>query len=138
MGRSVRGQSELVGSVLFVGIVILVISAFGVGLFTSIDSEDRQLTDISVTVTSDSVTVLHTGGEPIAAADLAVVVRFEGRSERYNAADTGVSTPFKSGDRWVIDTALPYDESDRGASVSVTVISIHTGERLAADVFDIK
>lgn len=135
MDESTRGQSELVGSVLFVGIVILVISAFGVGLFTSIDSEDRQLTDISVTVTADSVTVLHAGGEPIAAADLDTVVRFEGRSERYNAADVGVSTPFKTGDRWVIDAALPYDESDRGASVSVTVISTNTGERLFEDTF---
>lgn len=137
MDKSIRGQSELVGSILLAGVVVLAVAAFGISVFNSVDTEDRQLTDISVVVAADSVTVSHAGGEPIAASDLAAVISFDGHSERYNAGDMGVSTPFRTGEQWVISSDLPYSESDAGESVSVTVISIHTGERLVTDTAQI-
>lgn len=138
MEKSIRGQSELVGSILLSGVVILALSTFGIAVYNSVDAENRQLTDISVTATTDSVTVSHAGGEPIAASNLAAVISFDGESERYNAADMGVSTPFETGDLWVIDSDLPYEASDTGASVSVTIISTNTGERLFTDTAQIQ
>ena len=128
-----RGQSEVVGSLLLAGIVVLTLSAFGVMVFNSVDTGERQLTDIAVTVTTDSITVTHAGGEPIAAANLDVVVGFEGESQRYNAADAGVASPVSTGDRWTIDTSLPYTAADRGSYVSVMVIAVNTGEVLYTD-----
>lgn len=132
-----RGQSEVVGSVLLAGVVVLAISVFGVAVLNAVDTEDRQLTDISVTVSEESVTITHAGGEPIAAGDLAAVVSFEGRSERYTAVDAEVSSPVRTGDQWVIDSDLPYDETNTGEFVSVTVIAVSTNEVLYSDAEEI-
>jgi len=137
MTESIRGQSTVVGSVLLAAVVVVAISLFGVTVLNTVDTEEQQLTDVSVTATTESVTISHAGGEPIAAADLAAVVRFDGRSERYNAAAAGVGTPFKIGDQWVINASLPYDETDVGEYVSVTVIAVNTNEMLYTDAKEI-
>jgi flagellin-like protein len=129
-----RGQSEIVGSILLVAVVVLAITLLGISMVNLIDTEDRQLTDISATATTVSVTISHAGGEQIAAADLAAVIRFDGRSEQYNAADTGVTGPFITGDQWVLDSGLPYNETDNGEHLTVTVIARNTGEVLYSDV----
>ncbi|MFW6321906.1 MAG: type IV pilin N-terminal domain-containing protein [Halohasta sp.] len=138
MTDSSRGQSEVVGTVLLAGIVVLAISIFGVMALNSIDYEERQLTDVSVAVTTENVTVAHAGGEPIAAGNLVAVISFEGDRERYSAADAGVSDPVRTGDEWVIDSGLPYGAADRGEFVSVRVIAVNTNEVLYDEVEEIE
>ena len=130
MNESHRGQSEVVGSVLVISLVVLIMGLFGFAVLGSIDTEERQLTDIGVNVTATSVNVSHTGGEPIDTSLLDVVVQFDGESERYNAADAGVENTFGTGDQWQISSGLPYGPTDRGEYASVTVIAVNTGEIL--------
>ena len=130
MTDTTRGQSEVVGSLLLAAMFVITISLIGVAVLNTVDAEKRQLTTVSVVVTTESVTVSHDGGEPMAPADLEAAVSFDGRSERYNAADGGVSDPFSANDQWIINTTLPYDETNAGKSVSVMVIAVNTNEVL--------
>lgn len=127
---SSRGQSETLGTMLLIGVVVLAVSTIGVVTLLVLDTDGNQTTMIDVEVTSQSVTVLHAGGDPVDASNLELRIEFDGDIATYDAVETGAPDPFRSGQEWVIDENLPYEETDVGQRASVSVVHTGTGELL--------
>lgn len=67
-----RAQSETVGVVLLVGVVVITVSTAGAFALSDVDSDIRDF-DGRIEVTTDSITIAHAGGDPIAFSDLLLV-----------------------------------------------------------------
>jgi len=131
-----RAQSEVVGEVLLVGIVVVAVSAIGATIvLQSATPEERTLADVEVTAVENAtrVAVVHQGGDAIAGAQLRVRVSVDG-SERTTSLNATASTgdadgQFEPGDRWVVDLAGPDLTAD--SAVRVRVVDDATGSVVA-------
>lgn len=99
-----RGQSESVGSVLLLGVVIVIVGAFGVFfLSTGFGGANDGSVNVVGDVADDALELTHSGGRSLPLSDLRVVVRGgSGRSE------CGLDSTCESG-----TTALDGDGDDR-------------------------
>lgn len=119
-----RGQSELTGTVLLVGVVVVTASLVGAGLLASVEADDDPLVDVEAEVTTEQVSLTHGGGGSLAVAELTVVVRTEDDETRIPFADGTLDGPtpdqFDPGETWT--TAASFDEGER-----VEVYLVHEG-----------
>lgn len=122
--RSVtRAQSEAVGTVLLLAMVVIGVSVVGYVLLGTIEPDDSPTVDVKSTVTDSTLTLTHWSGDSLPGDDLTVVVRYGGSEERYDfAADGsyGADDTFDPGDQWRLDGAVPYAVDDR-----VEVLLLH-------------
>lgn len=122
MGPSVSGtraQSEVVGMILLVAVTIVTATVIG-GSFVTQADDAGPLTELSVQVTTQTVTVTHTAGEPVPIDELTLIVHNQSGSwRRPFTAGTPSSGRFDSGDTWTIGSPFPSDER-------VTVYVVHT------------
>jgi hypothetical protein len=103
--------------------VVVVVSVVGYAVLGTIEPDDDPTADIGVTVTDETVTVVHRGGDPLAGDDLTVVLRADGTETRYDFATDGTygaDAAFDPGERWRLDGSVPYDTGDR-----IKVIVVH-------------
>ncbi|MFB6108045.1 MAG: type IV pilin [Haloplanus sp.] len=132
-----RGQSESLGSLLLVAIVVLLMSTVGYYYLGSIGGQDGPTANIDGTVTASTVTFSHGGGDAIPGDELTVVLRYDGTEQRDDfetAGHYGDDDVFEPGEQWRLDGAPPYDAGDR-----VEVLLVHDpsgtvlfhGERVA-------
>lgn len=122
-----RAQSEVVGTVLLVGVVVITVSTLGAGLLGSVTEDDDPLGDVSGEVATDEIRLTHRGGESLAVAALEVVVRTDDGTERISFADGALSGPdpdrFDPGETWT--KSASFDESEE-----VRVYLVHESERV--------
>jgi hypothetical protein len=118
-----RAQSEAVGTVLLLAMVVIGVSVVGYVLLGTIEPDDSPTVDVKSTVTDSTLTLTHWSGDSLPGDDLTVVVRYGGSEERYDfAADGsyGADDTFDPGDQWRLDGAVPYAVDDR-----VEVLLLH-------------
>jgi hypothetical protein len=133
-----RAQSEAVGTVLLLGMVVIGVSVVGYVVLGTIEPDERPTIDVESTVTDGGLALTHRSGDSLPGDDLAVVVRYAGSEERYDfAADGsyGADDTFDPGDRWRLDGAVPYAVDDRVEVLLVHEPSnavLYRGRRVAA------
>lgn len=103
-----RAQSESVGVILLVGIVVISVATVGAFALSDIDSDERNF-DATVEVTTDRITIAHGGGDPVPFSDLLLVLRVDGTTTRITPNDSELVNGdddelFEPGERWVTDT----------------------------------
>jgi len=99
--RTERAQSEVVGTILLVGVVVVAVTTVGPVLFLSFDEPAEPSTEVDATANDTTVELTHAAGEPIAADELRVVVRNGTDEGRAAFTDGSVSSGnFVVGDRW--------------------------------------
>lgn len=122
-----RAQSEVVGTVLLVGVVVITVSTLGAGLLGSVTEDDDSRSEVSGEVATDEIRLTHRGGESLAVAALEVVVRTDDGTERISFADGALSGPdpdrFDPGETWT--KSASFDESE-----GVHVYLVHDSERV--------
>ena len=103
-----RAQSETIGVTLLVGVVVITVATAGAFALSDIDSDLRDF-DAQIEVTTDSITVVHAGGDPIDFSELLIVVRVDGTTTRIqpDAGELEVGDDddiFEPGEKWVDDS----------------------------------
>jgi flagellin-like protein len=103
-----RGQSETVGIVLLVGVVVVLVFGIGVVFIAEwqAEADDTKRVHVASDVTATSVILEHEGGDSLVAGDVLVILRGESE-ERATLADGSFTqergiddTRFAPGDRW--------------------------------------
>lgn len=115
MGPRSRGQSETIGVILLIGVVVTLVFLVGFVVFGDFQSQvsDDQRANIDSTTTVDNVTLDHRGGDSMDAADVTVIV--SGTDEESGALEDGTlergtdSGRFDPGDRWTWDHSVSGD-----------------------------
>jgi hypothetical protein len=120
---AIRGQSETLGLVLLLGVVVVTAAAFGsayVGTVT--DRGDRVSADVSIDLDPGGFTVTHEGGAELPADELRLLLRGPGFDYEPGFAAEFTAGPdsedddgdgvFEPGERWANDTAAPYATGD--------------------------
>lgn len=120
-----RAQSETIGVVLLVGVVVITVATVGALALSTIGS-DTVGADVDVRVTTSGFFFSHAGGDPLQMSELLIVVRDGNRTLRpdftpntiYDGDDDAV---FEPGERWA-NVDRNFDVHTR-----VTVSLFHTG-----------
>lgn len=102
-----RGQSEVVGTLLLVGIVTLAISGAGSIIIFNIygqEGDQGPLIECSIEYTNDNVTITHLGGESADIGSLTAILRNESSESRvpFNTMDGGGDSEFEPGDSAIL------------------------------------
>lgn len=117
MVPSERAQSEIVGTVLLVGVVVVTTATLGAGLLGSVQPDRDPVADVSGEVTADRISLTHAGGDAMAASALTVVVRTDAGDARIPFADGTLSGPdperFEPGETWTKSSSFPAGERVR-------------------------
>lgn len=130
-----RGQSEVVGSILLVALIVVVASTVGALSFSVLlDENDPVSAVMEIKEMNDStITLQHGGGDSVAVADLELVARNNTSTERYpftNGTDLGDGDGrFETGERW--QTNHSFSECDR---VRLLLVDQSTGTVLLDSV----
>lgn len=77
------GQSHTIGVVLLTGVVVVLVGASSVIVLHQMGGTDEPLLDASISITDESLEITHGGGDSIERADLFVLVRTDGGTDRY-------------------------------------------------------
>lgn len=130
--RAERGQSEVVGSILLVAVIVLGVSIIGAIVLGDIASQDQPVSAvIEGNATSGTVTFEHGGGDPIATSELRVVVQNDsGASQEIDFTPANITQGdgddrFEPGEHW--EHHNPYGGSD---TVRLVLVHEPTGEVL--------
>jgi hypothetical protein len=96
-----RGQSEVIGTVLIFGLVVITVSAIGLVVVTDQQERadrERPSIDVEGDVGESWATVTHAGGRDIPLADLDLVLRSDGTETRLTLDDPAVMIEDGDGD----------------------------------------
>ncbi|MFB6178153.1 MAG: type IV pilin N-terminal domain-containing protein [Halorientalis sp.] len=129
-----RAQSELIGVVLLVGVVVVLVSMISVVMLGQVDTNRKPVADLRIRANDTTLTIEHAGGDAFAVDDLRVTVNGETDHKQFpvDAANvSGSDGTFDFGDRFVRKHGL----SD--ASVTVMVVYTPSNTILAEDRLDL-
>jgi len=118
-----RAQSEVVSSILMVGVITVAVTTMGVAVLATQDdgSDDGPRANVDAIVTTDSVEFAHQGGRTLETADLSVKLQVNGSDEPLSLSSGTWSGPddsrFEGGERWWIQRP-----THRKATVEVWLI----------------
>jgi flagellin-like protein len=110
-----RGQSEVIGTVLMVGLVVVLVTTVGtLGILGAVGdrTSETPLIDVHVTVDANNVTVTHGGGEVVRESSIDVVVRNSSAEKRID-----LEAELPDGD----DSFTPGETATFGHSLTGTV-----------------
>lgn len=131
--RNDRGQSEVVGEILAIGMVVIVVTTAGAYLLSDAASPDEEtLAQVTLDVSEERIELAHAGGESVATADLELTVAVNGTRQpgitwaSGTVADSDGDARFDPGERWV-RTGLSLAPDAR---VRVTLADRDTGTLL--------
>jgi flagellin-like protein len=118
-----RAQSEVIGVILLVGVVIIAIGGAGAVYLSSIADESGPATDVRVKVTDDVVVLTHNGGSALSTDSLRVIIREDGSDTNTDWADGTVTGDgddrFEPAETWR-EGGFMFDSSDR-----IEVLLVH-------------
>jgi flagellin-like protein len=129
-----RGQSEVVGVILLVGVVTIAIGGAGAVYLSSIADESEPTADVRVTVTDEAVALTHNGGSPLSVDSLRVMIREDGSETNTDWADGTVTgdgdDSFEPSETWQ-QNGFSFDPSDR---IEVLLVHDPSGTLLVREV----
>ncbi|MFB6196596.1 MAG: type IV pilin [Haloplanus sp.] len=118
-----RAQSEVVGTILLVGLVVVTVGVVGTATLGPVTSMgDGPRAAITGTVGTDAVALNHQGGDSLPSAELRLILRVDGTKRAYAWRPThlsGSDETFDPGDRWR-NASTPYGSRD-----VVTLMLVH-------------
>lgn len=119
-----RAQSEVVGTILLVAIVVIGVSTIGSVLFLSFDGPTEPTAEVNATANATALELTHVAGDPIAVDELRLVVHNGTDEGRAPFTDGSISTgEFTVVDRWTANwTTLGIDPT---AGEQVDVVLVH-------------
>ncbi|GAB3328208.1 type IV pilin [Haloplanus salinarum] len=116
-----RAQSEAVGSILVIGLVVVVVGVAGTAALGPITSgTDGVRAEITGGVDTDGITLSHQGGDSISGDELRLIVRVNGSETGLDWADgtlSGGDDAFDPGEGWRVSRDYHAD-----SVVAVTLI----------------
>ncbi|WP_247009755.1 type IV pilin [Halorientalis litorea] len=112
-----RAQSETVGVVLLVAVVVTLVGLVSAVALSDIGGDEGPLADLDVSANETNLTVEHRGGDDLAVGDLAIVLRSSSESrrvtvDRINLTDRNGDGQFGLGDRIVRAHGLDGDSAN--------------------------
>lgn len=124
MQRTDRGQSETIGSILLVAIVVLTVSVFGAYALGQLGDGEKPRVEIQSNISTNELSLTHAGGDSLHGDELAVIIRWNGNETRLGFAsqgsyDTDNGGLFEAGETWTLNNP-PYDQHD-----TATVYLVH-------------
>ena len=127
-----RGQSETVGVVLLIGVVVTLVSLVSVVILQDIGGSDDPLADLEVSANETNVTVDHRGGDTLAVDDLAVVLRADEGDKRFTVAPANLTD--RNGDgRFGFGDSVDRAHGLAGDSAEVAVVHTPSNTVLAQE-----
>jgi len=134
MKVSDRAQSETIGVVLQIGVVVTLVALVGVVALGQIDTSADPLADLETEVNATHLTVTHAGGDEFAVEDLRVVVDGDSTRRQFSVDSenvTGSDGTFAFGDTYSRTHGL-----DNGPA-TIRVIHVPSNTVLATDRLDV-
>lgn len=99
--HSERGQSEVVGSILLVAIIVLAMSVIGTIVLGAMLAQDEPVSaTIDAEANTTHVAFEHGGGDTLASSDLTVIVRDETDEKQIDFAENASHESFEPGMEW--------------------------------------
>ena len=139
MRNSKRAQSETVGNVLLIGVVVVVATTAAVGIVFNFGGgeidEETTRADIRASATTENLTLSHNGGDSLRAGDLEVILENDTAEQQFqvNTANlTGSDDRFDPGERFerahglngtYIDVLVYIERADSSAVLLDTTVS---------------
>lgn len=121
--RTDRAQSEVIGTILLVAIVVIGVSTVGSVLFVSFDEPAEPAATVNASANATALELTHTAGEPIAVDELRVVVRNGTDDGRAAFADGSIAAgEFVVGDRWTATWSTLGIDPTAGEQVDVVLV----------------
>lgn len=118
--RRMRAQSETIGVILLVALVVVSLSTFSVFYLGSVDSDQGPTTDVDSRVTTDRLTLTHNGGEALVSDELRLVVRVDSDETGIDwHDDASVGAQFGPGEQWSVavsdvrNSRVPFNRTDK-------------------------
>lgn len=138
-----RGQAESIGSVLFLGVVVVSVSAFGVFYLAhgfagtgGADVANGGSVTLHGDVDRERVELAHGGGRSLRTADLRVLVRTDSGTTEYDF-DPDLTTDgdgaFEAGESWRLD----WNRSV-GEELTVTVVDVERNRVLFEETHEVR
>jgi FlaG/FlaF family flagellin (archaellin) len=118
-----RAATETLGTVLLVGVVGAAVSLLAGSVLFVQSADDGPLADVTTNVTVSQVVLNHTGGDPLDADRVSVVIRGENESRKDGLDDVGER--LEPGEGTVVDHDPDLDP-DPGDRVRVLVVHDNT------------
>lgn len=107
-----RAQSETVGVLLLVAVVVILVLGAGAVVFSNWQSTTASGPQVNVqsTLTNSSLTLEHMGGDTLSSEDVLVVVRTDGEEQTLTEfANESNSDQFGPGTRWQYEGFGPFE-----------------------------
>lgn len=128
LAAATRAQSESIGVILLTAVIVLLVGGFGMVYLGTIDGSGQgPLVDAEINATDEWLSITHGGGESVPYADLEVVIRSDGQSERHALNEWSEAND---------DTFGPSDrirgEHARGSG-QLTVLLVHTASNTVVE-----
>jgi len=124
LGGTIRAQSETLGILVIVGVVLVLAAAMAVFLLTDTGTqEEPRLSNVEIDATVDLISVRHEGGDRLNSEDIEVIVVTEGDRSEVNLLDDfsyrqpTVANEFQAGDE--------FARADGPYVGDVTVLVVH-------------
>jgi len=138
MSDARRGQSEVIGIVLLVGVVTVLVVGVGAVLISDLLQNDEQtVASIESDVTAQNITLEVTGGDTIDASTVDVIVRSGddeyrlGLAANFSLRRGGSNQTLEPGDRWQGATPITSGE------LRLLVVDTDTGALLHKAVYEV-
>ncbi len=109
-----RAQSEVIGVVILIGVVVTVVGIVSVVILADTGGDGSVLTDVAVEANGTHLQVVHMGGDSIPVGDFEVVLDGTGEAKRIRVDSANVSggdDRFGPGDRFVRTHGLEGDRT---------------------------
>ncbi|AQL43746.1 hypothetical protein BV210_13985 [Halorientalis sp. IM1011] len=126
-----RAQSEVVGVVILVGVVVTLVGLVSVVVLSNVATEQTPVADLRVEADDTHLTVTHQGGDEIPVDDLVVVVRGSDRTTRV-AVDAANLTDDGNG-RFQFGESLVREHGHVGDDARILIVHRPTNEILAEE-----
>ena len=136
--RSDRAQSESIGVVLLTGVVVVAIAGSSAVILTmgaGGAGGAPALADLGIDATTTNVTIEHSGGDGVAMADSAVIVRDDAGEQRYQI--DGPNVTGDGDDRFEPGERFERAHGISGDSATVLVVDTDANDVLARATVDV-
>ncbi|MFP4185293.1 MAG: CARDB domain-containing protein, partial [Thermoplasmata archaeon] len=110
-----EGVSEVVGTILTLGITVVLFSSVYAGVSTLDSPERRDHLEMDVVYEPYNLTISHQGGKTLEIDNLEFTVLSEGETFRYTTEDDELSGP--RGDEWSVGQTVNLDLSDESGEL---------------------
>lgn len=127
--QSHRGQSEVLGTILLVGLVVLMGTLSAPMILSWMDTDGDHRASIDATATSENILIINERGDSLDSGEIELVVNYDGTTNWYQPTeDANLGSMFNPGEIWNITDGLPFNNTESiGTSVDIRLVDPSSG-----------